>query len=115
METVRAGTLGYRAPEIWESRSVSYDRKADVWSLGCFCYTLLSGTFPFPDSAYLSGRLDSFPQVQFPERHWNGVSAAAKSFCRTCLRSNPNDRPEIFEVQGHAWLKYPQDGSDDRG
>ena len=39
------GTLGYIAPEILDSRPYSFP--ADMWSLGCITYSLISGCLPF--------------------------------------------------------------------
>lgn len=39
------GTLGYVAPEALDRRS--YSCSADIWSLGCVLYLLLSGSLPF--------------------------------------------------------------------
>jgi len=39
------GTPYYMAPELWKGRS--YDKKADVWSLGCVLYELVSLRHPF--------------------------------------------------------------------
>ena len=45
------GTLEYMAPEVLTpgpgGERLAYDSKADVWSVGCVLYTLLSGELPF--------------------------------------------------------------------
>ncbi len=39
------GTLGYVAPEVLKKEPYSFS--CDMWSLGCICYALLSGSLPF--------------------------------------------------------------------
>ena len=39
------GTLGYVAPEVLKKEFYSFS--CDMWSLGCICYALLSGSLPF--------------------------------------------------------------------
>lgn len=39
------GTLGYVAPEVLKKEPYSFS--CDLWSLGCICYALLSGSLPF--------------------------------------------------------------------
>lgn len=39
------GTLGYVAPEVLNK--IPYNYTCDLWSLGCICYALLSGSLPF--------------------------------------------------------------------
>jgi len=39
------GTLGYVAPEVLSKQP--YGFSCDMWSIGCICYALLSGSLPF--------------------------------------------------------------------
>ena len=39
------GTLGYVAPEVLSK--TPYGFSCDMWSIGCICYALLSGSLPF--------------------------------------------------------------------
>ena len=39
-----AGTLEYMAPEVIEG---TYDKRCDLWSVGCMAYCLLAGVTPF--------------------------------------------------------------------
>jgi serine/threonine protein kinase len=40
----RCGSVGYTAPEVFAGQS---DHKADIYSLGCLVYTLLSARMTF--------------------------------------------------------------------
>jgi serine/threonine protein kinase len=41
------GKQGYRAPELLLDSQQSYNKKVDIWSLGCILYELSVGTKPF--------------------------------------------------------------------
>jgi serine/threonine protein kinase len=45
--TKALGSIGYIAPEVFRG---SYGKKADIYSVGCVLYVLLSGTMPFSGS-----------------------------------------------------------------
>ena len=44
----KVGTTAFTAPEVLKEEP--YDFKADVWSLGIICYTLIATTLPFATS-----------------------------------------------------------------
>ena len=49
------GTAEYMAPEVFHNRGKVVDTRADLWSLGCVVYQLLSGETPFKTgSPYLT-------------------------------------------------------------
>jgi 3-phosphoinositide dependent protein kinase-1 len=49
------GTAEYMAPEVFHNRGKVVDTRADLWSLGCIVYQLLSGETPFKTgSPYLT-------------------------------------------------------------
>ena len=41
----KVGTITFSAPEVLKEEA--YDFKADVWSLGIICYTLISSSLPY--------------------------------------------------------------------
>ncbi|KAI8725513.1 Protein kinase domain-containing protein [Fusarium sp. LHS14.1] len=64
--TIARGTLGYMAPEvIGIIPDQPYSLSADMWSLGCVVYKILTGMLPFPEIRhqfmYCHGRFE-FPK-----------------------------------------------------
>lgn len=89
MAQTPCGTPLYMAPEIFEYKE--YDIKADLWSLGCVIFEMLSGTPPFrgsnPRDLYNNIQLR---KISFPEGV--NVSNELKGLLREMLEVNPTKR-----------------------
>ena len=79
----KLGTPYYVSPEVLEGK---YDKRCDIWAIGVIAYILLSGMPPF------NGRneIEVFNKIrccdyEFPEQHWNYISADAKDFISKLL------------------------------
>jgi serine/threonine protein kinase len=130
------GTAGYRPPEQVQERSLDYfsrngyDERADWFSLGVCCYTMLTGRRPFPTKReLLQRRVDSskkkFPskadeecldqvtdneeyqclmfEVQYPS--YFACELDAKSWIDALLIRDPQARPRYNEIICHSWMK----------
>eukprot|EP00703_Trepomonas_sp_PC1_P005878 JAP90728.1 Protein kinase domain-containing protein [Trepomonas sp. PC1] len=96
------GTQLYMAPEIFES--AKYDLKADVYSLGCIWYEILSDQFLLDviqnskeynsEDFYLTGNIihKLIPKLEFEE--WDDF----KKQCENMLRAMPAGRPSTKEL-----------------
>ncbi|KAG5479077.1 hypothetical protein LSCM1_02924 [Leishmania martiniquensis] len=96
------GTLAYVAPEVFGG---SYDAfRADIWSMGCIAYVLLTQNFPFgptTDPHALEVRIRSGEVSMMP----SSVSAEARSLCKWLLSPQPDDRPTLDDVAQHEFFK----------
>lgn len=112
------GTAGYTAPEVIHcgvetkrrfkssaSKSNYYSKAVDIWSLGCFLYTVLCGFPPFydEDHAVLTQKIIKADFV-FLEPWWDEISANAKDLVSRMLVVNPEDRITIEEIYAHPWM-----------
>ncbi|OHT13468.1 Calcium/calmodulin-dependent protein kinase type 1 [Tritrichomonas foetus] len=95
------GTLGYAAPEVL--KNVPYDKTADIWSLGCIFYCLLSGKSPFPES-FDDSEEYRYGILEFPSPEWDGISDDAKEFIKYFLNPNPNMRTSLDEALEDPWI-----------
>lgn len=77
------GTLDYMAPEQW-SEPAAVDARADLYSLGCTLYRLL--TNGFPTKPYANG---GEAQASVPR--------PIDRLLRRLLAEDPNDRPELID------------------
>lgn len=97
------GTKEYFAPEVI---SQAYGPQADMWSLGCVMYEMLSGklAFPYRDrSAELYSRiLAGAYDISIPELR--GVSLEAKDLMRNLLAIDPTKRFCATEALRHPWI-----------
>jgi serine/threonine protein kinase len=103
------GTTEYMAPEIYGR---AYGYQADVWSLGCLLFEMLTGELAFP---YQQPTLSMASRVwrratKAPKHHfettagWKMLSCGAQSLVRAMLKSNPRSRADLDECLQHPWL-----------
>ena len=90
----QTGTPYYASPEVWQDKP--YDKRSDIWSLGCIIYEMCSLNPPFRaanmDGLYkvvLSGMYPKLPQ------HY---SAELASIVRQLLQVNSARRPSCDEI-----------------
>lgn len=102
------GTLAYVAPEVFAR---TYDAfRADIWSMGCIAYVLLTQNFPFgsaSDPNELERRIRNGEVSSMPDT----VSPEAKHLCLWLLSPWPQDRPTLDQVVQHAFFakNLPED------
>ncbi|MCH0629779.1 protein kinase [Kocuria palustris] len=107
------GTAGYTAPEVINvnqprnsSEADSYSKLVDVWSLGCFLYTILCGFPPFydEDHAQLSQRILRGDFV-FLTPWWDEISDEVKDLITQMLTIDPDRRITIDGIWQHSWMR----------
>lgn len=112
------GTAGYTAPEVIHcgverkrrfrssaSKSNFYSKAVDIWSLGCFLYTILCGFPPFFDENQdvLTHKIITADFV-FLEPWWDEISEDVKDLISKMLVIDPEERITIDEIREHPWL-----------
>ena len=96
------GTASYFAPELIGG---AYGPQADVWSLGCILYEMLSGHHPFQgkdDDELFSKIRSGFVDVLSPP--WDEISDQAKDLMRKLLIIDPTQRLSCSEALKHPWI-----------
>ncbi|MEM7159306.1 MAG: serine/threonine-protein kinase [Myxococcota bacterium] len=93
---VRAGSIGYVAPE--QTRSANVDPRADVFSSGCLLYELLTLERAFPSKGvWMEPSLDAIPEV-------------IRGPLKRALSLDPSDRQrdagELLQTLGPAITQY---------
>jgi calcium/calmodulin-dependent protein kinase I len=104
----QCGTPFFVAPEILMRKG--YDQAADMWSVGCIIYLLLSGNLPFMGRSQkelfrkiVAGTFD------FDDEEWIDISDDAKDLVRKLLIMNPDERMSASDAVRHKWLKASRD------
>ncbi|HKF42145.1 MAG TPA: serine/threonine-protein kinase [Thermoanaerobaculia bacterium] len=92
---VVAGTPEYMAPEVARGER-TFDRRADLYSLGCVAYRLLSGKPVFDSQSpidYLIDHVRSVP-IRPSGRTGLAIPAALEDLVMECLEKDPARRPQ---------------------
>ena len=98
MAYTQIGTPYYMSPEIWRRRP--YNKKSDIWSLGCLLYELATLKHPF----------EARDERSLAEKVMRGVyapisssySADLSTMIRLLLNTDPARRPTVEDVLQHS-------------
>lgn len=105
------GTADYMAPEQWREAS-SVTPRADLYSLGCTLYKLLTGVPPFrslPDGvSSLEAAHLNCPMPPLAGQTLEKVPAALESYLRGMLAKDPEDRPSSAKDVAATMARYAQ-------
>jgi serine/threonine protein kinase len=89
---VAIGTVDYTAPE--QARGTEVDARADVYSLGCLLFRMLTGRVPFPDGTELD---KLFAHVHKPPPELLAIAPdlprRLQDVLEGALAKDPGDRP----------------------
>ena len=89
------GTILYSCPEIVQSQP--YDDKADIWSLGCVIYELMTFKQPFSAGNPLT-IASKIVDGEYEPVNPNHYSALLISTCKACMTADPARRPNILQL-----------------
>ncbi|CAF3804076.1 unnamed protein product [Adineta steineri] len=107
---VMAGTLCgspmYMAPEV--IRSLQYDGKADLWSIGTIMYQCLTGKAPFQAQTPQALKLYYEKNVNLSPAIPPTTSPELADLITRILKRNPKERIDYEEFFNHPFLKKSQ-------
>jgi len=97
------GTIAYVAPEVLQKGG--YDKKCDLWSVGCIMYVILRGKLPF-DAARKQDiiRKTLLRPAKLDDEKWKIISNPAKNLISKLLKKNPDNRIDLKTAMNHTWF-----------
>jgi serine/threonine protein kinase len=99
------GTEMYKAPELLLGDTAC--ERSDVWSSGLCVFFMLSGSLPQDrDDIKLCGPTNvvASEPARFDAKCWQGISEECKDMLRRSLDTNLEERPNMAELLGDAWI-----------
>ena len=97
----RLGTPLVMAPEVLDGNS--YDHTADVWSLGCIFYEMLTGYTPFSGTSQ-QNLLENITRGTYYFPKTCKFSLVGLSFLNACLQYDHSKRPTMNELINHPYI-----------
>lgn len=101
LASTQCGTPLYMAPEIFDGKP--YDIKADLWSIGCILYEMVTGKLPFT----ASNREELIWKINEKYTKPN-CSYYLNDLLEKLLAPNPVARISLLDLLSHPFLKEPQ-------
>ncbi|ODV87948.1 hypothetical protein CANARDRAFT_182790, partial [[Candida] arabinofermentans NRRL YB-2248] len=99
------GTVGYTSPE--QHLNLGYNKKVDIWAIGCVLYTLVVGFPPFysttQDSKDISIKV-SKGDYKFLSPWFDEVSNECKNLISNLLTVDPEKRYSIDQLLKDPWM-----------
>ncbi len=105
------GTTMYFAPEVYDR---AYGYQADIWSLGCMLYEMLTGEVAFAErevvdnkkkKSWFGGSKGTKGRRSFESHeHYQMLSVEARSLIQGMLHRNPKKRLNIEECLRHPFI-----------
>jgi serine/threonine protein kinase len=93
------GTADYLAPEQAKD-SHTVDKRADIYSLGCTLYFLLTGHAPFPEGTLAQRILKH--QTEMPKSIYEDRRDAPQALVDVCLRMMSKNRDARYQTAGEV-------------
>jgi serine/threonine-protein kinase len=111
LEGTTAGTPAYMAPEL--ATGEPFDGRADIYSLGCIAYYLLTGTPVFKESTPLATALAHVQKQPTPlsQRTELQVPGDLEAIIMRCLAKSPADRPRTALELGRSLASFGRNAS----
>lgn len=105
MAKTPCGTVGYTSPE--QHMNIGYDKKVDVWALGCVLYTMVVGFPPFysntQDTHDISKKV-ARGDYKFLRPWFDEVSVECKNLISNLLTVDPEKRYSIEQLLNDPWM-----------
>ena len=93
------------APEVLLGNK--YDHSADVWSLGCMFYEMLTGFSPFTGTSQ-TNLLENIAKGDYFFPKTCKFSLQGLSFLNMCLQYNHEQRPSLVELTTHPYISMDE-------
>jgi len=108
--TAMQGTVFWMAPEVIDPMKKGYDKKVDIWSVGCVVHEMWVGKRPWSGDEAIAVILKLHKSKLPPPIPDDVVlSPLAQNFRNRCFAINPEERPTAAELRRHSYLTLPPD------